>query len=305
MKVFVIVLLAINLCLVGQTIYFSPGLDLVLTVYDPFFEMKPTRPNEIGLFQVPGKSATLQVVSLPMPNFNDLAAFGNLVGAQLIGARELATMNLWLGSQDFFYRRFTVALSEQKSEGAQLIFLRGGKGYVITYHANAEEFWQYLMPAMLTMTSLKLSDKPEVYLSAEYNYTVKLMGPFAAVKPVQGEIGAFASVVDQKRGYVQIVKENLPRRMKVTEYAQIVEKNTLSKLTNYELFASGSNYVEGLDFSWRIFSFERTGTKYRCVQANTLWENTAYTVMYLARDEDFDYFLPAAIYVMFSFKPLW
>ncbi len=294
-----------NIFLFGQSIYFSPGLDLVLTVYDPFFEMKPTKPNEIGLFQVPNKTSILQIVSFSMPGFNDSASVGKLIGMQLVGAEELATASFWLGNQDLFYRRFSVSLSEKKSEGAQIVFLRGGKGYVLTYHSSSEEFWQHLIPAMLTMTSLKLGEKPDVYLNTDHNYTVKLMGPFVAVKPSQGEIGAFATVVDDKRGYVQIAKESLPRLMKVSEYSETVEKNTLTKLKNYRSISAGSNYVEGMDFAWRIFEFERQGIQYRCIQAYAVVEKNAHTMSYIAKYSDFEYFLPAAIYMMFSFKPIW
>lgn len=289
--------------LLAQTIYFSPALDLVLTVYSPFFEMRPSRPNEIGLFQVPGKSSTLQVVSISASGFNDLNSFAKLLGAQLIGAEELAVMNFWLGSQEFFYRRFSI--SSQKSEGIQMIFLRSGKGYILTYYSSFEEFWQHLVPALLTMTSLRISEKPQVYLNTDHNYTVKLMGPFVAVTPARGEIGAFATHVEGKRGYVQIVKENLPRKISLEEYSNLVERNTLMKLAGYKLFSTGVNYVEGIDYAWRIFEFERTNEKYRCIQAYTIVETVAYTITYIAKEQDFDFFLPAAVYIAFSFKPIW
>ncbi len=291
-----------SLSLFSQTLYFSPNGDLALTVYDPFIMVKPTNPNEIGSFRVLTSNSVLQVLSVNLTQSTDLVTFSKLIGIQLVGAEETAAGLTKIDDLQIFYRRFSLNISGTKSEAFQIIFIKFQRGYVMTYYSTQEDFHKYLVPALLSMSSVKTASIKQEYLNEEFRYSVNLIEPFEVIKPIQGEIGSFIAVQDNKAGYIQIVREELTKKMDTQEYAKSVEKNSLINLSDYKEFSNGKNLVQGEEFYWRIFQFSSKGTFYKCLQSHVLLGNDAFTLTYMAKLEDFDQFILPAVCVVFSFK---
>lgn len=291
-----------SLSLFSQTLYFSPNGDLALTVYDPFIMVKPTNPNEIGLFRVLTSNSILQILSVNLTQSTDLVTFSKLIGIQLVGAEETATGLTKIDDLQIFYRRFSLNISGTKSEAFQIVFIKFQRGYVMTYYSTQEDFHKYLVPALLSMSSVKTASIKQEYLNEEFRYSVNLIEPFEAIKPTQGEIGSFIALQDDKAGYIQIVREELTKKMGTQEYAKSVEKNSLVNLSDYKEFSNGKNLVQGEEFYWRIFQFSSKGTLYKCLQSHVLLDNDAFTLTYMTKLEDFDQFILPAIYTVFSFK---
>lgn len=284
--------------LFAQTLYISPAMDLALSVYEPFYIVEPMRPGEIGLFKVAGASSTIQIVSFevaPTVSLEQvfLATRQALMKERSFGAVRIANLNC-------LFRWFSIE-TDRTVQSFQLIFLRAGKAYVLSYFAFEEEFHEYLIPALLTACSLKGTVWFN-YVSEKYGYKINVHQPFEPTQSGEGEIGSFVALQDKKAGYIQIVQEKLPRSMKVVEYAEFVEKNTLEKLDGYRSLSSGENLVEGNEFFWRIFTFAQSGTVLKALQAHAVFDNTAITLTYLATEQNFEQFLPAAVATVFSFK---
>lgn len=284
--------------LFAQTLYISPAMDLALSVYEPFYTVEPMRPGEIGLFRVAGASSTIQIVSFeiaPTVTLEQvfLATRQDFMKERSFGAMRIANLNC-------LFRWFSIE-TDIVVQSFQLIFLRAGKAYVLSYFAPEEEFHKYLIPALLTVCSLK-GPVWFNYVSEKYGYRMNVHQPFEPAQSEEGEIGSFVALQDKKAGYIQIVQEKLPRRMKVAEYAEFVEKNTLEKLNGYRSLSSGQNLVEGNEFFWRIFTFAQSGTVLKALQTHTVFDDVAITLTYLATEQSFEQFLPAAVATMFSFK---
>ncbi len=302
MRLLTVLMVLFSLSLFSQILYFSPNGDLALTVYDPFVMVKPVNPNEIGLFKVIASSSVLQILSVNLAQSTDLITFSKLIGMQFVGSEESAAGFVMIDDLNAFFRRFSLNLSGTKSEAFQLIFIRFQKGYVMTYYSTQEDFYRYLVPALLSMGSVKTTFVEQEYLNEEFRYSVNLIKPFQAIKPVQGEIGSFIALEDAKAGYIQIVKEELSRKLDVKEYAQLVKKNSLTNLSDYVELSSGTNLIQANEFYWRIFQFSSKGFSYRCLQTYILLNNTAFTLTYMAKMEDFDQFIFPAVCTIFSFR---
>jgi len=302
MKLSVVLWILFALSLFGQTLYFSPNGDLALTIYDPFITVKPTNPNEIGLFKILTSNSLLQILSVNLTQSTDLLTFSKLIGIQLVGAEEGAIGLTQVDNLQLFFRRFSLDLSGTKSEAFQVIFVRFQKGYVMTYYSTEEDFHRYLVSALLSMSSVKTASIQQEYLNEQYEYSVSLVKPFEVIQPTEGEIGSFIALQDTKAGYIQVVKEELSRKLSAQEYAKLVEKNSLVNLSEYKELSNGKNLVQGNEFHWRIFQFSSKGFSYRCLQAYVLLDNIAYTLTYMAKTQEFDQFIFPAIYTVFSFK---
>lgn len=282
-----------------QTLYISPAMDLALSVYEPFLVFQPSRPGEIGLFRVPTAASTIQIVSFTVSattTLNDIIA-----ATKQPTMKERSVGFIKITGLDCFFRWFSIDVSGKTVQSFQLMFLRNNKAYVVSYFAPEEEFYQYLVPALLTVTSLKGAVFFN-YVDEKYSYRLVLHSPFMPVEVEHGEIGSFAAVDGEKVGYIQIVQEKLPKRMKACEYAEFVEKNTLSKLKNYRSLSFGQNMVEGNEFFWRIFSSTDGGKNISVLQLHLIVDETAITLTYLSTADSFEKFLPAAVASMFSFK---
>lgn len=172
----------------------------------------------------------------------------------------------------------------------------------MTYYSTEEDFHRYLVPALLSMSSVKTASVQQEYLNEQYKYSVSLVKPFEVIQPTEGEIGSFIALQDTKAGYIQVVKEELSRKLSAQEYAKLVEKNSLVNLSEYKELSNGKNLIQGNEFYWRIFQFSSKGFSYRCLQTYVLLDNIAYTLTYMAKTQEFDQFVFPAIYTVFSFK---
>lgn len=304
MRYSVLFILILSLSLFAQILYFSPYGDLALTIYDPFVTTQPSHPNEIGSFKVLANNALLQILSVQLNQSTDLLVFAKLIGMQLVGMEEEHNGLVTIGDLEIFFRRFSLTLSGAKIEGFQTIFLRYQKGYVVTYYAPESDYYRYLIPSLLTMCSVKTATAKQLYLNEEYGYALSLVKPFEALKPDKGEIGSFVSIEEDKVGYLQVVQEQLQKAMKPEEYAQFVEKNSLTNLSNYRQLAEGVNLVQGNDLFWRIFEFSSQGISYRSLQIHSIIGEDAYTLTYMSKAESFEKFILPATYMIFSFKKM-
>ncbi|WP_448522415.1 hypothetical protein [Pseudothermotoga sp.] len=283
----------------AQLLYISPAMDLALSVYEPFFISQPQRPGEIGLFRVMNAPSTIQIVSFEVGlnvTLDQLA-----LSMKQAAMKERSTGRIKIANLDCFFRWFSIETSGRIVQSFQLIFLRLGRAYVSSYFAPEEEFYTYLVPALLTVQSLK-GPTWFNHVDEKHGYKLMLYEPFQPVEVGEGEIGSFAAVDEEKVGYIQIVQEKLPKRMKVDEYANLVQMNTLLKLNQYKLFSSGQNLVQGNDFFWRIFSFVQNEANLKALQVHAVFDEVAITLTYLSSEENFEQFLPAAIGTIFSFK---
>ena len=283
----------------AQLLYISPAMDLALSVYEPFFISQPQRPGEIGLFRVMNAASTIQIISFEVgPN----VTLDQLVlSTKQAAMKERSTGRIKITNLDCFFRWFSIETSDRIVQSFQLIFLRSGRAYVSSYFAPEEEFYTYLVPALLTVQSLK-GPTWFNHVDEKHGYKLMVYEPFQPVEIEEGEIGSFAAVDEEKVGYIQIVQEKLPKRMKVDEYADLVERNTLLKLNQYKLFASGQNLVQGNDFFWRIFSFVQNETNLKALQVHVVFDEVAITLTYLSSEQGFEQFLPAAVATIFSFS---
>ncbi len=282
-----------------QTLYISPAMDLALNVYEPFLVFQPSRPGEIGLFKVPTAASTIQIVSFAVSattTLNDLVA-----ATRQPSMRERNVGFIKIVGLDCFFRWFSIDVSGKTVQSFQLMFLRSNKAYVASYFAPEEEFYQYLVPALLTITSIKGSVFFN-YVDEKYSYRLILHQPFVPAQLEQGEMGSFVAVDGEKIGYIQIVQEKLPRRMRASEYADFVERNTLLKLRDYRALSFGQNMVEGDEFFWRLFSFTDGEKNLSALQLHLIVDESAITLTYLSTTDSFEKFLPAAVASMFSFK---
>jgi len=294
---FVFVLFAASIF--AQLLYISPAMDLALSVYEPFFISQPARPGEIGLFRVMNKASTIQIMSFevgPDVTLEQLA-----LSTKQEAMNERSSGKIKIANLDCFFRWFSIQASDRIVQVFQLIFLRFNKAYVLSYFAPEEEFYTHLVPALLTVQSLK-GQTVFNYVDEKHAYKLMVCEPFTTVQAEEGEIGSFAAVDGAKVGYIQIVQEKLPKRMKVGEYANLVEKNTLLKLSQYRLFASGQNLVQGNDFFWRIFSFVQNEANLKALQVHVVFDEVAITLTYLSNEQSFEQFLPAAVATIFSFR---
>lgn len=105
MKLSVVLLILFALSLFGQTLYFSPNGDLALTIYDPFITVKPTNPNEIGLFKILTSNSLLQILSVNLTQSTDLLTFSKLIGIQLVGAEEGAIGLTQVDNLQLFFQK--------------------------------------------------------------------------------------------------------------------------------------------------------------------------------------------------------
>lgn len=283
----------------AQLLYISPAMDLALSVYEPFFISQPQRPGEIGLFRVMNAASKIQIISFEVgPN----VTLDQLVlSTKQAAMKERSTGRIKITNLDCFFRWFSIETSDRIVQSFQLIFLRSGRAYVSSYFAPEEEFYTYLVPALLTVQSLK-GPTWFNHVDEKHGYKLMLYEPFQPAEVEEGEIGSFIALDQAKVGYIQIVQEKLPKRMKVDEYANLVEKNTLSKLNQYKLFSSRKNLVEGNEFFWRIFSFTQNQMNFKALQAHLVVDQVAITLTYLSSEENFEQFLPAAIGTIFSFR---
>jgi hypothetical protein len=290
-------LFAVNIF--AQLLYISPAMDLALSVYEPFFVSQPIRPGEIGLFRVMNAASTIQIISFEVgPNMSlDQLALSTKQAAM----NERITGRIKIVNIDCFFRWFSIEASGRIVQSFQLIFLRSGRAYVSSYFAPEEEFYTYLVPALLTVQSLK-GPTWFNHVDEKHGYKLTVYEPFLPSELEEGEIGSFIALDGTKVGYIQIVQEKLPRRMKVDEYADLVEKNTLLKLNQYKLLSSRQNLVEGNEFFWRIFSFTQNQMNFKALQAHLVVDQVAITLTYLSSEENFEQFLPAAVGTIFSFK---
>ncbi|MBC7122380.1 MAG: hypothetical protein H5T94_03960 [Pseudothermotoga sp.] len=283
----------------AQLLYISPAMDLALSVYEPFFISQPARPGEIGLFRVMNASAVIQIISFevaPAVTLDQLA-----VSTKQAAMNERSSGMIKIANLDCFFRWFSIETSGRIVQSFQLIFLRLGRAYVSSYFAPEEEFYTYLVPALLTVQSLKGATWFN-HVDERHGYKLMVYEPFKPAEVEEGEIGSFIALDEGKVGYIQIVQEKLPRPMKVNEYADLVERNTLSKLNQYKLFSSRQNLVEGNEFFWRIFSFAQNQMNLKALQAHLVTDQVAITLTYLSSEENFEQFLPAAVGTIFSFK---
>lgn len=302
MRLLVVLVVIFSLSLFAQTLYFSPNGDLALTVYDPFITVKPTNPNEIGVFKVLTSNSILQILSVSLPQSTDLITFSKLIGMQLVAAEETANGLVKIDELQVFYRKFSLSASNVKSEAFQIVFVKFQRGFVMTYYSTQEDFHKYLVPALLSMSSIKIASIKQEYLNEKFRYSVNLIEPFEAIEPVQDEIGSFIAIEGSKVGYIQIVSEELPKKLNIEEYAKSVEKNSLANLSDYRELSKGKNLVQGEQFYWRIFQFSSNKVPYKCLQAHILLSNSAFTLTYMAKVEDFDQFIFPAVYTIFSFR---
>ncbi|MEN3008776.1 hypothetical protein [Pseudothermotoga sp.] len=282
-----------------QTLYISPAMDLALSVYEPFVIVQTSRPGEIGLFKLPTGASTIQIVSFTVSATTTLNEL--IVATKQPAMKERSAGSIKIVGIDCFFRWFSIDISGKSVQSFQLMFLRYNKAYLASYLAPEEEFYRYMIPALLTLCSIKGSTFFN-YVDEKHSYRLVLHEPFSPAKIEQGEIGSFVAVDGEKIGYIQIVQEKLPKRMKVNEYADLVEKNTLSKLKDYRSFSFGRNMVEGNEFFWRIFSFVNEGTTLSALQLHLIVDEFAITLTYLSKIDSFERFLPAAVGTMFSFK---
>lgn len=282
-----------------QTLYISPAMDLALSVYEPFITIQPSRPGEIGLFKVPTTTSTIQIVSFTVSATTTLNEL--IVATKQPTMKERSVGFMKIVGIDCFFRWFSIDISGKSVQSFQLVFLRHNKAYVASYFAPEEEFYRYAIPALLTLCSIKGSTFFN-YVDEKHSYRLVLYEPFTPAKIEQGEIGSFVAVDGEKIGYIQIVQEKLPKRMKVNEYADLVEKNTLSKLKDYRSLSFGQNTVEGNEFFWKVFSFADGGTTLSALQLHLIADEFAVTLTYLSKKDSFERFLPAAVGTMFSFK---
>lgn len=296
-KVFLFILL--GSCALSQMLYISPAMDLALSVYEPFHISEPTRPGEIGLFRVANAASTIQIVSFEVGANVTLEALAVSTKQQTMNERTTGFVKI--ANVNCFYRWFSVQVSDKLVQAFQLMFLRFNKAYVMSYFAPEEEFHKYLVPALLTICSLKGQTRFNC-ADEKYGYKMMIYEPFKPAEVGEGEIGAFAAVYGAKVGYVQIVQEKLPRKMKVVEYAQLVEKNTLSKLEQCRILSSGQNLVEGNEFFWRIFSFTSDKAILKALQAHLVLNDLAITLTYLSSEQNFEQFLVPALATIFSFR---
>ncbi len=283
----------------AQLLYISPAMDLALSVYEPFFVSQPQRPGEIGLFRVMNAASTIQIISFevgPAVTLDQLA-----VSTKQAAMKERNTGRIKIANLDCFFRWFSIETSGRIVQSFQLIFLRSAKAYVLTYFAPEEEFYTHLVPALLTVQSLK-GPTWFNHVDEKHGYKLIVYEPFQAAEADEGEIGSFIALDGAKVGYIQIVQEKLSRNMKAEEYADLVEKNTLLKLNQYKLFSSRQNLVEGNEFFWRIFSFTQNQMNFKALQAHLVMDQVAVTLTYLSSEENFEQFLPAAVGTIFSFK---
>lgn len=302
MRLLVVLMVIFSLSLFAQTLYFSPNGDLALTIYDPFIMVKPTNPNEIGVFKVLTSNSILQILSVNIPQSTDLMTFSKLIGMQLVGAEEIASGLVKIDDLQVFYRRFSLSISDAKSEAFQVIFVKFQRGYILTYYSTQEDFYKYLIPALLSMSSIKTASIKQEYLNEEFRYSVNLIEPFEILQPAQGEIGSFIALEDAKAGYIQIVSEKLSKKLDTQEYAKLVEKNSLVNLSDYRELSNGKNMIQGEEFYWRIFRFSSNKAFYKCLQVHILSNNMAFSLTYMAKTEDFDQFIFAAVCTIFSFR---
>ncbi|MEJ5229144.1 MAG: hypothetical protein WHT65_03995 [Pseudothermotoga sp.] len=304
MRYSVLFILILSLSLFAQTLYFSPYGDLALTIYDPFVTTKPSHPNEIGSFKALGSNSLLQIVSVQLNQSTDLLVFSKLIGMQLVGMEEEYNGIAKIDDLQVFFRKFSLSVSDTSVRGFQVIFLKYQKGYVMTYYAQEEDYLKYLVPAILSMCSVKTTSNKNMYLSENFGYSLNLAKPFEALETDAGEIGSFVAIDGDKAGYVQIAKEKLPENLEPEQYAQFVEKNSLVRLSDYKELSRGMNMVQGNEFFWRIFEFSSQGTSYRSLQAHIVFEKAAYTLTYMSKTESFEKFILPAIYMIFSFKKI-
>jgi hypothetical protein len=297
----VIFYLLFVLSLFSQTLYFSPKGDLALTVYDPFVVMEVTNINEIGLFRIPESSCTLQVLSVQLSKPGDLRDLVELI--KIPSASESSIGLFKLDDLDIFVRKISIITPQISTAGLQVIFTRERRVYIMTYYASEKEFFEHIVPALLTMTSIKTNSLKQRYVNNEYGYSIYLAEPFKIVKTTRGEIGSFLAVKEKRVGYIQITKEQPGRSVNLLEYAELVQQNSLENLAGYNLLASGVNLVEGFDFFWRLFQFDSKGSFYRCLQVYTNYGQFFYTLTYMAEADDFDQFIVPAVRTVFSFKP--